>query len=169
MSVRIKLNNRKFLGEGLLIGSRLNEEGEATQQSTENATTEQPANNAQTATPTTPVQPAANNQQSTDNGQQQQQGPTLDQQVNKIIYDGFSNMVQQVEGQFKQLQLPEGVQVQWVQVTQPKDQTLQSVWASVQQFLTENIKAVTTALQQKQNAQQSASQDSSTAATAQQK
>jgi len=75
-------------------------------------------------------------------------------------------MVQQIDGKFKQLQLPEGVQVQWVQVTQPKDQTLQSVWASVQQFLTGNIKAVANALQQKQNAQQSVTTDSSTAAQA---
>jgi len=76
-------------------------------------------------------------------------------------------MVQQIDGKFKQLQLPEGVQVQWVQVTQPKDQTLQSVWASVQQFLSGNIKAVATALQQKQNAQQSAVANSSTVTPAQ--
>ena len=41
MSVKIRINSKKFLGEGLLIGSRLNEEGEA----------QQPAANGQTATP----------------------------------------------------------------------------------------------------------------------
>lgn len=157
MSVRIKLNSRKFFGEGLLIGSRLNE-GEVTQQtvdtSTQNASTD-------ASTQTTP------NASTAQNNQQPQQGPSLDQQINKIIYDGFSNMVQQIDGKFKQLQLPEGVQVQWVQVTQPKDQTLQSVWASVQQFLSGNIKAVATALQQKQNAQQSAVANSSTVTPAQ--
>ena len=147
MSVKIRLNNKRFLGEGLIIGSRLNEEGEVSQTS--------PSTNASTAQPTQIQTPQPANT-STAQPQQQPQAQSLDQQVNKIIYNGFSSMVKQVETQFKQLQLPEGVQVQWVQVTQPKDQTLQSVWASVQQFLTGNIKAISTALQQKQNAQQSA-------------
>ena len=157
MSVKIRLNNKKFLGESILIGSHLNEEDEATQQTVDTST-----QNVSTDSSTQ----AAPNVSTSQNNQQPQQSPSLDQQVNKIIYDGFSNMVQQIDGKFKQLQLPEGVQVQWVQVTQPKDQTLQSVWASVQQFLTGNIKAVANALQQKQNAQQSVTTDSSTAAQA---
>jgi len=59
MSVRIKLNSRKFFGEGLLIGSRLNE-GEVTQQtvdtSTQNASTD-------ASTQTTPNASTAQNNQ----------------------------------------------------------------------------------------------------------
>ena len=160
MSVKIRLNNKRFLGEGLLIGSRLNEEGEAAQQSAQQPT--QPAQQQQEQT----TQSATN--ASTAQTGQQQQGQQIDQQVNKIIYDGFSNMVKQVETQLKQIQLPAGVQVQWVQTTQPKDQTLQSVWASVQQFLTGNIKAVSTALQQAQQQNQQQAQQPVNNANAQQ-
>ena len=70
MSVKIRLNNKRFLGESLLIGSRLNE-GEVQQPAANGQTTAQPAapatgQVAQPAAPangqpTTPTAAPANN------------------------------------------------------------------------------------------------------------
>ena len=145
MSVKIRLNNKRFLGESLLIGSRLNEEGETIVDAS--------ANNASTGN----TNASTGNTNNTDNANANanandvnNQIPPVDQQVNNIIVNAFSQMVQTLNTQFAQIKLPEGVKVNWVQVKQPANKTVQDVLAVTKEYLQNNINAVKQAISQNQ-------------------
>ena len=136
MSVKIRLNNKRFLGEGLLIGSRLYEADETIVDTSANAST----TNTNTSTGNT----------NTSTGNTNNQVPPVDQQVNNVIVNAFSQMVQTLNTQFAQIKLPEGVKVNWVQVKQPANKTVQDVLAVTKEYLQNNINAVKQALSQNQ-------------------
>ncbi len=139
MSVKIRLNNKKFLlGESLLIGSRLYEEGETVVDASANTST----GNVNASTGTENVNASTNNVNN--------QVPPVDQQINNVIVNAFSQMVQTLNTQFAQIKLPEGVKVNWVQVKQPANKTVQDVLAVTKEYLQNNINAVKQALSQNQ-------------------
>ena len=136
MSIKIRLNNKRFLGESLLIGSRLYEADETTVGAFVNTST----GNVNTST--------GNANTSTSNTNNQV--PPVDQQINNIIVNAFSQMVQTLNTQFTQIKLPEGVKVNWVQVKQPANKTVQDVLVVTKEYLQNNINAVKQALSQNQ-------------------
>ena len=136
MSVKIRLNNKRFLGESLLIGSRLSEADEPIVDASVNANTGNANANTGNANANT--------------GNTNNQVPPVDQQVNNVIVNAFSQMVQTLNTQFAQIKLPEGVKVNWVQVKQPANKTVQDVLAVTKEYLQNNINAVKQALSQNQ-------------------
>ena len=122
MSVKIRLNNKRFLGEGLLIGSRLYE-GEVQQ-----PTSQQPA-----ATPVNNGQPTAN--QNTTQPQQNQQG-NVAQQLQQIYINHFQGLQAAIANDLKAIQ-----GVQWAQNVQPKDQSFNSIMAALQEYMKANVEA----------------------------
>lgn len=144
MSVKIRLNNKKFLlGESLLIGSRLYEEGETPVDTSANTST----GNVNTSTGNVN---ASTGNVNTSTGNTNNQVPPVDQQVNNVIVNAFSQMVQTLNTQFAQIKLPEGVKVNWVQVKQPANKTVQDVLAVTKEYLQNNINAVKQVLSQNQ-------------------
>lgn len=136
MSIKIRLNNKRFLGEGLLIGSRLYEADETVVDASVNANT----NNVNASTDNV----------NASTGNTNNQIPPVDQQINNIIVNAFSQMVQTLNTQFAQIKLPEGIKVNWVQVKQPANKTVQDVLAVTKEYLQNNINAVKQALSQNQ-------------------
>ena len=162
MSVRIRLNNKKFLGESLLIGSRLHEGQVPNGQATPAATGQTAAAPAQTpaqpaATPAqTPVQPTANatptaapaqtpaanaNTQNA-NGQGQNQQGNVAQRLQQIYINHFKDLQAAIANDLKQI---EGVQ--WAQNVQPKDQTFNSIMAALQEYMKANVEAAKKAVE----------------------
>lgn len=136
MSVRVKLNNRSFFQSPMVIGSRLYEADETIVDASANAST----GNVNVST--------GNANAST--GDANNQVPPVDQQINNVIVNAFSQMVQTLNTQFAQIKLPEGVKVNWVQVKQPANKTVQDVLAVTKEYLQNNINAVKQALSQNQ-------------------
>lgn len=143
MSVKIRLNNKRFLGESLLIGSRLYEADETIVDASANAST----GNVNASTGNTNVN---NGNVNASTGNVNNQVPPVDQQINNVIVNAFSQMVQTLNTQFAQIKLPEGVKVNWVQVKQPANKTVQDVLAVTKEYLQNNINAVKQALSQNQ-------------------
>lgn len=143
MSVKIRLNNKRFLGESILIGSRLYEEGETAIDTSANTST----GNVNTSTGNVN---ASTGNVNTNTGGANNQVPPVDQQVNNVIVNAFSQMVQTLNTQFAQIKLPEGIKVNWVQVKQPANKTVQDVLAVTKEYLQNNINAVKQALSQNQ-------------------
>lgn len=154
MSVKIRLNNKRFLGESLLIGSRLYE-GEVQQPAAQQPATQQPA-----ATPVNNGQSTAN--QNTTQPQQNQQG-NVAQQLQQIYINHFQGLQAAIANDLKAIQ-----GVQWAQNVQPKDQTFNSIMAALQEYMKANIevakKAVEASAQQTQgsNTPQNASTNANT-------
>lgn len=140
MSVKIRLNNKRFLGEGLLIGSRLYE-GEVQQPAAQQPAAQQPA-----ATPVNNGQSTAN--QNTTQPQQNQQG-NVAQQLQQIYINHFQGLQAAIANDLKAIQ-----GVQWAQNVQPKDQSFNSIMAALQEYMKANIevakKAVEASAQQAQ-------------------
>lgn len=146
MSVKIRLNNKKFLlGESLLIGSRMYEADETTVDASANTST----GNINASTGTENVNASTGNVNASTNNVNNQV-PPVDQQINNVIVNAFSQMVQTLNTQFAQIKLPEGVKVNWVQVKQPANKTVQDVLAVTKEYLQNNINAVKQALSQNQ-------------------
>ena len=173
MSVKIRLNNKKFLGESLLIGSRLNEEGEV-QQPVANGQAAATPSNGQTigqpaAQPATPANgqptttPANNANAQNTNGQGQNQQGNVAQRLQQIYINHFQGLQAAIANDLKSI---EGVQ--WAQIVQPKDQSFNSVMAALQEYMKANVdaakKAVEASAQQGQNSNnvQNASTNAST-------
>ena len=167
MSVRIRLNNKKFLGESILIGSRLYEgqvpNGQVAPAATgQSSATGQPAAQAQTATQpaanTTPstaqVQtPAANantagNAGNANNTNSEQQG-NIAQRLQQIYINHFQGLQAAIANDLKTIQ-----GVQWTQNVQPKDQSFNSIMTALQEYMKANVeiakKAVEASAQQGQ-------------------
>ena len=145
MSVKIRLNNKRFLRESLLIGSRLHEADETpVDASANNASTGNTNNTGNVNTN------ASTGNTNASTGDVNNQVPPVDQQVNNVIVNAFSQMVQTLNTQFAQIKLPEGVKVNWVQVKQPANKTVQDVLAVTKEYLQNNINAVKQALSQNQ-------------------
>ena len=135
MSVKIRLNDKRFLGESLLIGSRLYEDETTVDTSTNTSTSSVNANTSNVNANTSDIT---------------NQIPSVDQQINNVIVNAFSQMVQTLNTQFAQIKLPEGIKVNWVQVKQPANKTVQDVLAVTKEYLQNNINAVKQALSQNQ-------------------
>lgn len=151
MSVKIRLNNKNFLaGNSMVIGGRLFEADENQTQQTQqpmanNANQNQtaPAQNAQTTpaqnTQTASAQQPTNQNQNAQPQQTQQPqnastGQTLDQQVQGVLVKHFSGLQQAIAADLKSIQGP-----QWVNVIAPKDQSLNSVMAALQEYVKQNV------------------------------
>ena len=138
MSVKIRINSKKFLGEGLLIGSRLNEEGEA-QQPAANGQPTTPANsqtatqtNDQTATSNAAQVNNANTQNANVQGQNQQ--VNIAQQLQQVYIKHFQGLQAAIANDLKAIQ-----GVQWAQNIQPKDQSFNSIMAALQEYMKANV------------------------------
>ena len=178
MSVKIRLNNKNFLaGNSMVIGGRLFE-GEAPAQQTQqpaanNANQNQaaPAQNAQTApaqnTQTAPAQQTANQNQNTQTQQTQQPqnsstGQTIDQQVQGVLVKHFGGMQQAIAADLKAIQGP-----QWVNVIAPKDQSLNSVMAALQEYVKQNVEVAKKFVAGNQQQNASTGQNNQNASTGQ--
>ena len=157
MSVKIRLNNKKFLGESLLIGSRLNE-GEV-QQPAANGQTAAPANGQATGQPaaqqaaqqaapangqaTTPTSAPANNANAQNaNGQGQNQQGNVAQQLQQVYIKHFQGLQAAIANDLKTIQ-----GVQWAQNVQPKDQSFNSIMAALQEYMKANVEAAKKAVE----------------------
>ena len=151
MSVKIRLNNKRFLGESLLIGSRLNE-GEVQQPAANSQLTAQPAANGQPAVqpaapangqPTAPtVAPANNANAQNANGQGQNQQGNVAQQLQQIYIKHFQGLQVAIANDLKAIQ-----GVQWAQNVQPKDQSFNSIMAALQEYMKANVEAAKKAVE----------------------
>lgn len=155
MGIKIRLNNKRFLGESLLIGSRLNEEGEV-QQPMANGQPATPANgqaaapaNGQTAgqpaaqpvATSTPV-PANNANAQNANGQGQNQQGNVAQQLQQVYIKHFQGLQAAIANDLKTIQ-----GVQWAQNVQPKDQSFNSIMAALQEYMKANVEAAKNAVE----------------------
>lgn len=155
MSVRIKLNNRKFLGEGLLIGSRLNEEGESqmTGASTVSANPAPAATASVTPTNATPVATAS----ATPSGGQQPTTPSvtdvsqnastgnISEQLDGIIAKQFVNLANNIANNISSIKLPEGLK--WVEVPKLEQINCATAIPAIQKFLQDNINVAKQSIQ----------------------
>lgn len=166
MSVRIKLNNRKFLGEGLLIGSRLNEEGESqmtgastvsanpTPAATASVTPTQPTtpSSAQptNATPATTasVTPSGGQTSTTPNAAAVNQNVStgnINEQLDKIIAEQFVNLANNVANNISSIKLPEGLR--WIEVPKLEQINCATAIPAIQKFLQGNINVAKESIQ----------------------
>jgi len=151
MSVKIRLNNKRFLGESLLIGSRLNE-GEV-QQPAANGQTATPANgqatdqqatqqvapaNGQTATPT----PTSTNNANVQNANVQNQQGNVAQQLQQVYVKHFQGLQAAIANDLNAIQ-----GVQWAQNVQPKDQSFNSIMTALQEYMKANVEAAKKAVE----------------------
>ena len=128
MSVKVKLNNRSFFGDGpMIVGSRLFEAEETVSQ-----------------TPAAPVNSSANVDSSA-NSQSAQQ-PTISQQVEKIINLGFATLAQNVANEVVKIQGP-----QWPAYPQQQASAQETI-AAVQKYLGDVINVAKTTQQNQQPA-----------------
>lgn len=152
MSVKIRLNNKSLFTQPTLIGARLYEADETSQQ----PTTAAPAANTQTGTTgqsTAPANGAASTTVSaaqTPDGKQQQNIATT---LNGIIINAFRNIGNGINDELKKIQLPQGLQ--WVAPQKPQTETVKDMVAAVQQFITANLEVAKKSVeaQQKEAAQ----------------
>lgn len=160
MSAKIRIINKKFLGEGLLIGSRLNEEGEVTINQQQQQTPAQPQTQPQQQV-VQPQQQPQQQQQHQQPVQQQPQQQTAQQQqqqqvaqntstantstndiyaeLDKIIADSFIQFAGNVANQIGQIKLPEGANIKWVNTDNIKQGKCETVIPEIQKFLQDNI------------------------------
>lgn len=156
MSIKIRLNNKRFLGESLLIGSRLNEEGEV-QQPASNSQAAVPVNgqtagqsaaqqqqtvpaNGQTTTPNAVPTNTANTQNANGQGQNSQGG--VAQQLQQVYIKHFQGLQAAIANDLKTIQ-----GVQWAQNVQPKDQSFNSIMAALQEYMKANVEAAKKAVE----------------------
>ena len=150
MSVKIRLNNKKFLGESLLIGSRLYE-GEV-QQPIANGQTATSVN-GQTAAPTNgqttsqPIaqptaQPTNNANTQNINSQGQNQQGNVAQQLQQVYIKHFQGLQVAIANDLKAIQ-----GVQWAQNVQPKDQSFNSIMVALQEYMKANVEAAKKAVE----------------------
>ena len=148
MSIKIRLNNKRFLGESLLIGSRLNE-GEV-QQSAANGQAAAPANGQTAGQPATQPTAPANGQTTTPtpaptsnaNGQGQNQQGNVAQQLQQVYIKHFQGLQAAIANDLKTIQ-----GVQWAQNVQPKDQSFNSIMAALQEYMKANVEAAKKAVE----------------------
>ena len=153
MSIKIRLNNKRFLGESLLIGARLNEEGEVQQPAyisqaaapTNGQTASQPTAqqtvpaNGQTTTPNASPTNTANTQNANGQGQNSQGG--VAQQLQQVYIKHFQGLQAAIANDLKTIQ-----GVQWAQNVQPKDQSFNSIMAALQEYMKANVEAAKNAV-----------------------
>ena len=184
MSVKVRLNNKKFLGgNSLLIGSHLYEsklfEGEVQQDANNGQGTE--AQNGQQQQQVAGQQPAANSQQPQATAQTNASAPVSDQasaqtgntetpnqaktgdnqnqqsiaeQLTTVLTNGFKQFAETLKNQIASIKFPEGVQAQWKAPEAPKDETLQSQLDVLKGFIEANINVAKSVLEQQQKASQ---------------
>lgn len=157
MSVKIRLHNKSFLGESLLIGSRLNE-GQV-QQPAANGQAAAPANGQtsgqpaaqQAPQPTAPANgqattsastPSNNTNAQNANGQGQNQQENVAQQLQQIYIKHFQGLQAAIANDLKTIQ-----GVQWAQNVQPKDQSFNSIMAALQEYMKANVEAAKKAVE----------------------
>ena len=140
MSVKIRLNNKKFLGEGLVIGSRLNEEGEVI--NNQQQTNQQQVGQQQVTQQPQQMQFAQQQVQSGAQQQSQQQNSSnndISEQLDQIIANSFVQLAGNIANQIGQIKLPEGATIEWVKADNIKQGKCETVIPAVQKFLQENI------------------------------
>ena len=139
MSVKVKLNNKTLFASPFLIGSRLYEADETTNQTqaSTNNTTGNAAGNQPAQQTTQPAQP-------TQQTQTPQQQPTMAQQVSQIINTGFATLAKNIAYEVAKIQGP-----QWPAYPQ-QQATAQETLQAVQKYIGDVINVVKSAQQQAQ-------------------
>lgn len=159
MSVKVKLNNRKFLGgNSLLIGSRLFEEEVLAQngQQPQAAQAEQPAAQASQQPAAQAEQPAAQTGQQPQAGQQSQpeqkqegQQKSVADSLQEVLAKHFNGLQNAIAADLKNIP-----NVQWKNVVAPTDQSLNSILTALQEFIKQNVEVAKSTLENQNKQEQ---------------